>query len=97
MIRFDLPTPSQLQQFVRRQLITVSLPDEAIVRIVDNMPGATYADAERVCLDLRRACAVRGDRRVQSDDVAIALERYAIRQTVLTRAAPGPYPAVDKE
>ena len=66
--------------------------------IVDALQNATFADAERVCLDVRKRCALDGCSSLRQSDIDAAIERFRYRRSVQKKAVPeGDSPAVDRE
>lgn len=96
VVRFDRPTVDQLRTFIRRQLAPLLFGEEQVMAIAHGVASGTFADAERVSLAIRRACALREETRVTTEDIKQALRRYAYRRAMLHRTAGGGLPAVDK-
>ena len=97
VIRFAKPTGDQLRDLIRKRLVPLRFHDDHMENLVTELSGATYADGERMCLDVRKSCVLRGDRQVREEDVAEAIERYFHRRTTLEKASGSGIPAVDKE
>jgi SpoVK/Ycf46/Vps4 family AAA+-type ATPase len=97
VLRLERPNCEQLKTLVRKRLKPLSCETTDVDRIAERLCGATFADAEQVCLDLRKVCALRGRREFEEPDLAEALDRYAYRQSILTKADSNGCPAVDKE
>ena len=95
MIRFPFPTDEQLRELVLRQTRSVRLRESDIPRIIAEISSSSFADAERVCMDLRKSCALRGDRNVESADLDDALTRAAYRRDLLSGTAHGA-PLIDQ-
>lgn len=97
MVRFERPTAHQLCILVRKRLSSLQFSDEQVEKLASNLGGATYADAERVCLDIRKQCVLRGDRRVDESDLTQALRRHGYRLSVMEKASTSGNPTVDRE
>ncbi|MGD0499075.1 MAG: ATP-binding protein [Bryobacteraceae bacterium] len=97
MVRFERPGEPQLKLLARRRLGPVSFTDVQVDRLATSLVGASYADAERVCLDIRKVCVMRSDRKVNDQDVEDALARQVYRQSVLLKALASGAPAVDRD
>jgi len=97
MVRFELPHEPQLKLLARKRLGPVNFTDAQLDRLAASLSGASYADAERVCLDVRKACVLRSDEKVNDQDVEDALARHAYRQSVLRKASASGTPAVDRD
>jgi SpoVK/Ycf46/Vps4 family AAA+-type ATPase len=97
LIRFERPTEHQIELLIRKRLANLEFLDVKVHQIAEHLSGTSYADAERVCLDIRKQCVLRGDKKVQGQDVPEALARHVYRQLVLRKAAPATSPTVDRE
>jgi SpoVK/Ycf46/Vps4 family AAA+-type ATPase len=97
VLRLERPTADQLRILVRKRLKPLRFATEQVEQIVTGMSQATFADGERLCLDIRKQCAIRGDGSVRDSDIGEAIERHVYRQAVLRKAETGGAPAVDKE
>ena len=97
VVRFDLPDKASLEALIRRRFRPLRITDPQIKTILDAVAGASFADAERVCLDARRRCALEGIDKLREEDVTVALRRFQYRRYVLQRALPNRVsPAVDR-
>jgi AAA+ superfamily predicted ATPase len=98
VLRFDRPTREFLEAVVVLRLRPLRSQKKQIGEIVDALDDATFADAERVCLDVRKRCALDGSNAVRKSDIDFAIERFRYRRSVEKRAVPeGDLPAVDRE
>lgn len=97
VIRFERPTDEQLQALVKKCLKSIEATTQHHGEIVSALSTATFADAERVCLDIRRACAVRGDKAVKKGDVSAALDRHRYRQSIMSKVAHTGSPSILEE
>ena len=97
VVRFERPDESHLQFLARKRLIPIAYADAQIERLATALSGSSYADAERVCFDIRKACVMRNHRHVDDSDVEDALARHAYRQSVLQKASAADSPAVDRD
>jgi SpoVK/Ycf46/Vps4 family AAA+-type ATPase len=84
VIGFHLPTDKELQELIRLRLSPVDVDPDQVNRIVDNLLEATFADAERVCMDIRKSCALKGMKKVTSEDIEQAISRFEYRTSVLS-------------
>ena len=87
IVRFERPTELQLKLLVQKRLRPVGFSSAQVNRLAASLSGSSYADAERVCLDIRKVCALRNDRHLSDDDVERALSRHVYRQSVLSKAS----------
>lgn len=97
VIRFEKPTNEQLKHLVKKRLVPLKFNDSQVVEIVSHLSGSTYADAERVCLDIRKSCAIQGNRQVKQEDVAEAISRYSYRRAILEKASSTSIATIDKD
>ena len=96
MVRFERPQEPQLMLLVRKRLGPVSFTETQVERLAASLSGSSYADAERVCLDARKACVLRCERKLNDQDVDDALTKHSYRQSVLFKASASGTPAVDR-
>jgi SpoVK/Ycf46/Vps4 family AAA+-type ATPase len=97
VIRFEKPTDEQLQRLVSKRLVPLKSSNSQVAEMTKQLSGSTYADAERVCLDIRKSCAIQGTRQVKRDDIAEALSRHAYRQAILEKASGNLVPTIDQD
>lgn len=97
MVRFEKPSPEQLKRLIEKRLKPNQFTTTQVAELVAGLGKATYADAERVCLDIRKLGTLEGRRQVQKHDIADALDRYAYRQSIFERSVTDAVPTVDKE
>jgi SpoVK/Ycf46/Vps4 family AAA+-type ATPase len=97
VIRFEKPTDEQIQRLVSKRLLPLRFSNSQVAEMVQQLSGSTYADAERVCLDIRKSCAIQGTRQVKKEDITQALSRHAYRQTILEKASGNPVPTIDQD
>jgi SpoVK/Ycf46/Vps4 family AAA+-type ATPase len=97
IIRFEKPSTEQIKRLVEKRLKPFQFTTTQVGQLVNSLEGGTYADAERVCLDIRKIGTLEGRRKVQTQDIADALDRYAYRRAVFQRSVEDAMPTVDKE
>ncbi|HIK15365.1 MAG TPA: ATP-binding protein [Leptolyngbyaceae cyanobacterium M33_DOE_097] len=97
VIRFEKPTDEQIQRLVGKRLVPLKFSNAQVTEMVKQLSRSTYADAERVCLDIRKSCAIQGTRQVRKEDIAEALSRHAYRQAILEKASGNPVPMIDQD
>jgi SpoVK/Ycf46/Vps4 family AAA+-type ATPase len=97
VLRLDLPSKEALQALIAKRLRPLRSTKKQVEALVEKLDGATFADAERVCFDARKACALDGSVSLRNADIDVALERFAYRRSVLQQAAPdNSTPLVDR-
>jgi SpoVK/Ycf46/Vps4 family AAA+-type ATPase len=84
IIRFDRPTEDELVSLIKMRLSPVDFDKSHVNTIVNYLSGTTFADAERVCFDIRKSCALKGMKSVTDDDVEQAISRYEYRRSALS-------------
>lgn len=98
VLRFELPTKELLEDVIALRLRPLRNQEEQIARLVDALSDATFADAERVCFEVRKRCALDGSSCLRQSDIEAAIERFQYRRTVQRKAVPeNELPAVDRE
>lgn len=97
VIRFEKPTNEQIQRLVSKRLLPLRFSSSQVSEVVEHLSGSTYADAERVCLDIRKSCVIQGSRQVKKEDIVEALSRHAYRRAILERASGNPVPTIDQD
>lgn len=97
VVRFERPDESHLKLLARKRLVPVSFTGAQVERLAKVLAGSSYADAERACLDIRKACVLCNSRQVGDSDVEEALTRHAYRQSVLKKASAADAPSVDRD
>jgi len=97
IIRFEKPSAEQLKRLIEKRLKPFQFTTPQVKQLVNSLEGATYADAERVCLDIRKMGTLEGRRKVQKQDIADALDRYAYRRAIFQRSMEDAMPMVDKD
>jgi len=98
VLRFDLPTRGFLEAVVTLRVRPLRAHRRQVADLADALMGATFADAERVALDVRKRCALDGSSALRQADIDAAIERFHYRQAVLEKAVPeGAPPSVDRK
>jgi len=97
IVRFEKPDRDRLKALIYKCLQPLQVEDIQIDELANQLTGATYADAERVCLDLRKSYAMKGTRKVEPQGIADAILRYAYRRAILDRSVSQSLPTVDRE
>ncbi len=99
VIRFNKPGEKQLYQLVKKRLIPLQYKEDLLKELVYTLSDSSYADAERVCLDIRKQCVLGNDRQIKTLYINQALERYNYRRGILDKisVASQQSPTIDKE
>jgi AAA+ superfamily predicted ATPase len=98
VLRFELPTKEFLEMLIALRLRPLQSQKRQIRELVEALDEATFADAERVCFDVRKRCALDGCSSLRQSDIDAAIERFRYRRSVQDKALPdGVAPAVDRK
>lgn len=98
VVRFNLPDGVALEAIVLKRLRPLQFTKKQVQLLVEAIQGASFAEAEQVCFDVRKRCALDGACKLRNEDVKSALERFNYRRTVLLKASPtGASPSIDRE
>ncbi len=97
VLRFQLPDADALDALVTRRLRIVRASRRQVRNVVEAVAGSSFAEAERVCLDARKRCALTGKTRLGEIELAAALDRFRYRRKVFESAVHSvSAPAVDR-
>jgi ATP-dependent Zn protease len=98
VLRLDLPNKEALRALLAKRLQPLRTTKRQVDGLLAKLAGASFADAERVCFDARKSCALDGSQSMRASDFEAALQRFSYRRSVLKRAAPGAgVPLVDRK
>ena len=98
VLRFEFPDSAGIEALLTKRFRPLHVTRHQIKALVKAVSGASFADAERVCFDARKRCALSGATELRNEDITAALERFHYRQNVLLRATPtDSTPAIDRE
>ena len=98
VLRFERPSDTAIESLLRKRLRTLEARDEQVKQLTGELSGSTFADGERIALDLRRSAAIRGSRRLEDQDLEQAVERFRYRKKTIQKvSAHGAPPHVDED
>jgi SpoVK/Ycf46/Vps4 family AAA+-type ATPase len=98
VVRFGLPDFAGLEAIVLKRLRPLQFTKKQALTLVTAIQGASFAEAEQVCFDVRKRCALDGAYKLRSEDIKAAIERFSYRRSVLQNATPaGDSPSIDRE
>jgi SpoVK/Ycf46/Vps4 family AAA+-type ATPase len=97
IVRFDKPTPEQLAYFLERRLFHLALPAEVVQAATVSLQGMSFADAERVCLDVLKRLALDGRQQLSPALLTAAVSRQQRRKHSLTRTEFSVLPTVSPD
>ena len=87
VVRFDRPDSEALSQLLRLRLRPFQADEEHLSFLVQQLEGATFAEAERACYDVRKRCVLEGRKRLSDEEIAQAVERFRYRRAILQKAS----------
>jgi SpoVK/Ycf46/Vps4 family AAA+-type ATPase len=97
VVRFERPNTKEIAALVVKRLAPLNYKQAQVQTLSLALNGGTFADAERVCFDIRKACVLRGERVLPDFEIDTATKRHAYRLNVLEKAHGHEYPAVDQD
>jgi SpoVK/Ycf46/Vps4 family AAA+-type ATPase len=97
IVRFEKPEPGHIEALIQKKLRPLQFQKSQVITLSKKLIGQTFADVERVCFDIRKSCAIRGEQKVQKMDLNEAIERNIYRWKVLNKASSLHTPSVDEE
>ena len=89
VLRFGLPDADALAALVSKRLRPLRFKKAHVDRIATELTGSSFADAERVCLDIRKQRALDGGDSVHQADIDEALKRHAYRKKLMRQVMRG--------
>ena len=89
VVRFELPDKASLEALIRRRVRPLRVTERQVTRILDAVSGASFADAERVCLDARRRCALDGTDRLRDEG---RVHRASADSSTVATCSNAPFP-----
>ncbi|MCW5867859.1 MAG: ATP-binding protein [Candidatus Eremiobacteraeota bacterium] len=87
VVRFDRPDQEALSRLLRLRLRPFQAEEEHLASLVEKLEGATFAEAERACYDVRKRCVLEGRKGLSDEDMAQAVERFRYRRAILQKAS----------
>jgi ATP-dependent 26S proteasome regulatory subunit len=87
VVRFDRPDTDALSRLLRLRLRPFQANEEHLNFLVQQLEGATFAEAERACYDVRKRCVLEGRKRLSDEEIAQAVERFRYRRSILQKAS----------
>lgn len=96
VVRFPKPDAAALKAVFQKRMAGLRLPPSLLQEVVGHLTGGSHADAERVAIDIRKACALDNVQVPRKADVESALERWRYRMAILQSAQHEGQPSVDE-
>ena len=83
VVRFERPTVGQIEELMKKRLIPVMNSKISTKRYGGQLEGSTFADVERIAMDVLKSCALDGKTQLQAEDIKRAMESHALRMQVM--------------
>ncbi len=96
IVRFPRPTLQQLHDLMSLRLIPAANEDVSFRPYIQKLKGSSFGDAEQVCLDVLKTCALDGRTRFTKSDLHDAIARLGRRRGILRASTPIETPRVDQ-
>jgi SpoVK/Ycf46/Vps4 family AAA+-type ATPase len=97
VVRFDKPLRKQIVHFLSNRLMHLKPSVEMIENAASKLQGMSFADAERVCLDIQKRLALQGKRVITPDLIVNAVSRQQRRKGLLNKTEYKESPTVDPD
>jgi SpoVK/Ycf46/Vps4 family AAA+-type ATPase len=97
IVRFDKPTKQQIVFFLERRLFQLALPTTTIKATAASLQGMSFADAERVCLDVLKRLALEGRQKLTPALLTAAVTRQQRRKHLLNRTDSSELPTISPD
>ncbi|MCB9831104.1 MAG: ATP-binding protein [Planctomycetes bacterium] len=92
ILRFDLPSAQSLSLAIEHKLRSLAPNQSTITSLVNQLEGRSFSDAERICVDIRKSCAIEGVGQITPSILRRALERQESRHSALSRSKHDAHP-----
>ena len=83
VVRFERPTVGQIEELMKKRLIPVMNSNISTKRYGAQLEGSTFADVERIAMDVLKSCALDGKTQLQAEDIKRAMESHAFRMQIM--------------
>jgi SpoVK/Ycf46/Vps4 family AAA+-type ATPase len=97
VIRFERPDACQIETLIRKRCAGWLGSNPALGQVVRELVGSTYAEVERVCLDVAKRAVLDGRRILNQADWEYTLGRHRQRRQVMEARQADRPPVVDRE
>ena len=85
VVRFEKPIRKQLISFLENKLLHLNPSKVVIEAAANGLQGMSFADAERVCLDVQKRLALEGQKKLNPNMLTAAVLRQQRRKYLLTK------------
>jgi AAA+ superfamily predicted ATPase len=79
VIRFHPPGKAEIRQTLVKWLNPLEYTEEQLEKLLEMADDLSFSTVERLCLDVKRSCVLRGDSIIQDADLAGAADRQRSR------------------
>ena len=97
IIRFEKPTIEQIQSLLKKRLQNHPLTDVGFRKVAEKLAGMSYAEVERVSLDVLKHVALEGKREITQAEIEQAVQKQERRKQALIRSKAIGNPIVDED
>ncbi|HEV3110001.1 MAG TPA: ATP-binding protein [Candidatus Binataceae bacterium] len=97
VVRFERPTFHAMRRMIDKRLAPLTFNETQAASLVKELTDSTFADAEAVCIDIRRSCAMEPAKSVTDAHLTAALERFRYRRVLMKRLGTKRAPEIDRD
>lgn len=97
VLRFPLPSLKEVEELLSKLLRPLKTTRAQRDRLAEAVAGTSFADVERVCLDVRKHNVLAGATSLREADICAALKRFQHRQSAFRIGNTGAPPAIDRK
>jgi SpoVK/Ycf46/Vps4 family AAA+-type ATPase len=96
VIRFEKPDRCGVERLLERKLAPLRPPPTVVPEAATRLEGSSFADVERVCVDILKRAAISGRRSLCKDDLEDALRWQEEREQALLKSRTPPAARADE-
>ncbi len=86
VVRFEKPDRDQIERLMKLKLAPLRQSASVLAKMVSRLDGATYADIERVCLDVLKEAALAGRKTLAEENLEDAVRAQEERRQALLKS-----------
>ena len=96
IVRFERPDEEQIRRLIKKLLKSHNVDNQQVSVISENLTGSSFADVERLCIDIKKNCVLCGSKSIGEDDVSKAKQRFYYRRNVLVKSSFNDNPSIER-
>lgn len=96
IVRFVNPNKEQIVALIDRRLRNKEANPNLWDSVADNLLGMSYAEVERVCVDVMKRVALKGRRTIRDGDILWAVNKQERRKQLMIDSESDGHPSIDK-